>query len=107
MPFRSKSQIRACYSQRSRNIKNKWNCDLWLSHTKNINKLPNKVLHSSKVRRSRSKVRNKVRRSRSKVRNKVRRSRSKVRRSRSKVRRSRSKVRNKVHRSRKKSYKSK
>lgn len=58
MPFRSKSQIRACYAQKSKDLKNnkipKWNCDLWLSHTKNINKLPDKITKSStrKTRKS-------------------------------------------------------
>ena len=60
MPFRSKSQIRACYAQRSKDLKNnrkpKWNCKLWLSHTKNIKNLQDKIRksRSRRTRKSRS-----------------------------------------------------
>jgi len=44
MPFQSKSQMRACYAQMSRDKKagrkSKWNCHKWAHETRNIRNLP-------------------------------------------------------------------
>lgn len=41
MPFKSKSQMRTCYSKRARGEKN-WDCDKWMEETKNPECLPEK-----------------------------------------------------------------
>lgn len=39
MPFKSKSQMRACFAKKSK----KWNCKKWLRETKNVKNLPEKL----------------------------------------------------------------
>jgi hypothetical protein len=39
MPFRSKAQLRSCYSQKEKR-KGNWDCDLWLKETKSVCNLP-------------------------------------------------------------------
>ena len=43
MPFKSKSQLRACFAKNDPD----WNCEEWASKTKNVKKLPDAVKKSS------------------------------------------------------------
>lgn len=54
MPFKSKSQLRTCFSKeikaKSKGQKWEWNCKEWLKETRNVNDLPEKCcqdIHSS------------------------------------------------------------
>ena len=42
MPFKSKSQIRMCFSNKKKGNRN-WNCNKWLQETQFPESLPNKV----------------------------------------------------------------
>jgi len=81
MPFRSKSQIKACFAQYkldlSQNKVPRWNCYSWMLHTKNPNKLPNKIKLSKRrsSKRSKSVKRRSIKRRSSKRRSSKRRSR--------------------------------
>lgn len=50
MPFKSKSQLRTCYSRRPKG----WDCDKFLQETKSICNLPEKVGYRTKTRSQRS-----------------------------------------------------
>lgn len=50
MPFKSKAQLRTCYSARPKG----WNCDAWLKETKSVCDLPEKVGMPMKFRSIRS-----------------------------------------------------
>lgn len=47
MPFKSKSQLRLCYSS------NRWNCDKWLKETDSVCDLPERKVSDVKVRSQR------------------------------------------------------
>lgn len=42
MPFKSKSQMRACFAKKERGAAKGWNCKEWAHATKSIKKLPEK-----------------------------------------------------------------
>ena len=42
MPFKSRSQAKACFAKRDAGTAKGWNCDEWASKTKSIKKLPEK-----------------------------------------------------------------
>jgi hypothetical protein len=42
MPFKSKSQLRACFAKRERGQAKGWNCKEWAHKTRSIKKLPEK-----------------------------------------------------------------
>lgn len=42
MPFKSKSQMRACYAKQARGEKG-WDCKKWAHETRNMRRLPNRV----------------------------------------------------------------
>ena len=49
MPFKSKSQIRACYAKRARGEAGTWDCEEWSDATKDPKKLPETVKTASKL----------------------------------------------------------
>jgi hypothetical protein len=42
MPFKSKSQVRACFAKKDKGQAKGWNCEEWAHATKSIKKLPEK-----------------------------------------------------------------
>ena len=49
MPFKSKSQIRACYAKRSAGEAGSWNCEEWSDVTKGHKSLPETVKKASSL----------------------------------------------------------
>jgi hypothetical protein len=42
MPFKSRSQVKACFAKKSRGAAKGWDCEAWAHKTKSIKKLPYK-----------------------------------------------------------------